>query len=65
MVEVVVAFAKCNHRGDHMITRSMLVVERGVPKPVCQRIDTKCRVVDKDKTGGSGIYVAPAPVTPE
>jgi len=64
-MEIVVAFTKGNYRGDDMITRSMLVVERGISKPVCQGINTECRVMDEDKTRSTGIYVAPAPITPE
>ena len=65
VVEIVVAFAKCNHRSNHMITRSMLVIEWSISKVVCQGVDTKCRVVDEDKTGSTSIYVTPTPITPE
>ena len=42
VVEIMVAFTKCNYRSDGMITRRMLVVKRGISKPMCQGIDTKC-----------------------
>ena len=65
VVEIVVAFAKCNHRSNHMITRGMLVIEWSLSKPVCQGVDTKRRVVDEDKTGSTSIYVAPTEITPK
>ena len=65
VVEIMVTFTKRNHRSDDMITRSMLVVKRGISKPVCQGIDTECRVVDENQTGSTSIYVSPAPITPK
>src|SRR6267154_510324 len=65
MVEIMVTFAECNYGSHGMITRCMLVVKRGLSKPVCQGIDTECRVVDEDQSGGTSIYISPAPITPE
>jgi hypothetical protein len=64
-MEVVIALAKCNHCGDDMITRSMPVIKRCVPKPVCQGIDTKSGVVNKYKARSACIYVSATPITPK
>lgn len=44
VVEVVVSFAVCDERGDHMVTRSVLVVERRLPEPVCKGVHTERRL---------------------
>ncbi len=65
MMEIMVAFTKCDNGSDGVITRCVLVVKRGISKPVRQGIDTECRVVDEDKSGSTSIYISSAPITPE
>lgn len=64
VVEVVVAFADGDERGEEVVTRGDLVVERRLTQPVRERVDTEGRVVDKDKTEDSRVKEATAPVTP-
>lgn len=44
MVEIVVTFTNGNESGDHMVTRSVLVVEGSLAKPVSKRVDTEGRL---------------------
>ena len=44
MVEVVVTLANGHEGGDHMVARSVLVIERRFTQPMSERIDTECRL---------------------
>jgi hypothetical protein len=41
VVEVVVALAERDERGEEMVSRRESVVERRLAKPVCERVDAK------------------------
>lgn len=42
VVEVVVALTNRSERGDEVVTRGVLVVERCVTKPMCERVHAEC-----------------------
>ncbi len=64
VVEVMVALADGAERGDEMVARSMLVVERLVPEPVGERVDAKGGVVNEDESRCAGEEKTSLPVAP-
>lgn len=65
MVKVVITLAQCDHCSDDVITGSVLVVKRCIAEPVSQRVDTKCGVMDEEKSCSSGIEISATPITPK
>jgi len=65
VVEIMITLSDGDKGSDHVIARCMLVIERSLAKPVSERIDTKGRVVNKDKSRSASEQVAALPVTPE
>ena len=47
VVEVVVALADGDERGDEVVARGVLVVERRVAEPVRERVDAECGLVSR------------------
>ena len=61
---VVVALADGDERGEDVVARRVLAVERRVTEPVRQRVDAEGRVVDEQQTRCGGVEEATAPVAP-
>lgn len=64
VVEIVVAFTDRDERGDDVVSRGMLVVERGFTEPVRERVYAKRRVVYEQESSGTGKEESTAPVAP-
>ena len=64
VVEVVVTLADGDERGDPVVLRRMLVVERCLTEPMSERVDAEGRVVDEQQASGAGEEEAAAPVAP-
>ena len=64
VVEVVVALADRRERGDEVVARGVLVVERRLAEPVRERVDAERRVVDEAQAGRAGEEEAAAGVAP-
>ena len=44
MVEVVVTFTDSDESSDHVVARSVLVIERSLAEPVSERVDAESRL---------------------
>ena len=44
VVEVVVTFADSDESGDHVVARSVLVIEGSLAEPVSERVDAESRL---------------------
>jgi len=64
VVEVVVTFANSDERGEKVISRSVLVVERLVTEPVGERVDAESGVVNKDQSSSTREEESTSPITP-
>jgi hypothetical protein len=64
VVEVVVTLTDGDEGGDEVVLGGVLVVEGSLTEPVRKRVDTEGRVVDKDKTSGTGEEESTPPVSP-
>jgi len=64
VVEVVVTFSDGDERGDKVITRGVLVVERSVTEPMGEGVYAERRVVNESQPGGSGKEESAPPVSP-
>ena len=60
-----VALSDRNECGEDMVAGCMLVVKRGITKPVSQRIDTERRVMNEAQPENASINVATTGVAPE
>lgn len=47
VMEVVVSLTNGNKGGKHVVTRSVLVIERRLSEPVRKRVDAESRVMDE------------------
>ena len=44
MVKVVVTFTNGHKSGNKMVARRVLIIERRISQPMCQRVDAECRL---------------------
>jgi len=64
VMEIVITFADGDERGDKVIPRGVLVVERCVTEPMREGVYAERRVVDKRQTCGTGEEETAPPVSP-
>jgi hypothetical protein len=54
VMEVVVTFSDRDESGEPVVLRGVLVIEGGLSEPVGERVDAEGRVVNEEKTSGTG-----------
>ena len=64
VVEVVVPFTESYKSRDDVVARRVPVVERLVTKPMSERVDTECGLLDEEDAQDACIDEATVPVTP-
>jgi hypothetical protein len=65
VVEVVVALAESDERGDDVVSRRVAVVEGLVTEPMGKRVDAEGSLLDEEDAEDTGVDEATFPVVPE
>lgn len=65
VMEVMISFADGNKGGNHVVTRSVLVIERRLSEPMRERVYAESRVVDECQTKSTRVDITAKPVAPQ
>jgi hypothetical protein len=64
VMEVVVTLAESDDGSDNVITGRVAVVEWLITKPMCQRVDTECSLLNEEDPQNSGVDETTEPISP-